>query len=142
MVASTRAYSRSGSSETASNNRCQTPAFTQSRKRAKAPFRGPNAEARRPQDIRMRPSPPLPPIAEAGEDAVPVAKRRRQIAPGTARARNPQHGFDKQAVVLAAAPRIARLAQATRFHLRPWGVGQKESIHPKLESQPSLDGNP
>src|SRR3954447_21853148 len=84
----------------------------------------------------------LHPIAKAGEDAVPVAKRRRQIAPGTARARNPQHGFDKQAVVLAAAPRIARLAQATRFHLRPWGVGQKESIHPKLESQPSLDGNP
>src|SRR4051812_17412800 len=84
----------------------------------------------------------LHPIAEAGEDAVPVSKRRRQIAPGTARARNPQHGFDKQAVVLAAAPRIARLAQATRFHLRPWGVGQKESIHPKLESQPSLDGNP
>src|SRR3954469_7207881 len=35
MVASTRAYSISGSSETASNNRCQTSAFTQSRKRVK-----------------------------------------------------------------------------------------------------------
>src|SRR4051812_26896774 len=46
MVASTRAYSRSGSPETASNNRCQTPAFTQSRKRVKTLFQFPNAGGR------------------------------------------------------------------------------------------------
>src|SRR3954462_15644150 len=84
----------------------------------------------------------LHPIAEAGEDAVPVAKRRRQIAPGTARADHPQDGLDKQAVVLAASPRITGLAQITRLHLRPLGVGQNEAVHPKLESQPSLDENP
>src|SRR4051795_7585489 len=40
----------------------------------------------------------LHPVAKAGEDAVPVPERGRQIAPGTAGADNPQHGFDKQAV--------------------------------------------
>src|SRR3954462_15069026 len=69
----------------------------------------------------------LHPIAEAGEDAVPVAKRRRQIAPWTARADHPQDGLDKQAIVLAAASGIARLAQTTRLHLRPLGVGQNEA---------------
>jgi signal transduction histidine kinase len=29
-----------------------------------------------------------------------------------------------------------------RLHLRPLGVSQNESIHPKLESQPTLDENP
>src|SRR5690349_1218092 len=42
MVASTIAYSRSGSSEQASNSRCQTSAFTQSRKRVKTLFQFPN----------------------------------------------------------------------------------------------------
>src|SRR4051795_5934464 len=51
----------------------------------------------------------LHPVAKAGEDAVPVPERGRQIAPGTPGAHNPQHGFDKQAIVLAAAPRITRL---------------------------------
>src|SRR3954447_16708023 len=46
MVASTRAYSMSGSSETASDNRCQTPAFTQSRKRGKMLFQWPNEGGR------------------------------------------------------------------------------------------------
>src|SRR3954469_12504039 len=84
----------------------------------------------------------LHPIAEAREHAVPVPERGRQIAPGTARADHPQDGLDKQAVVLAASPRITGLAQTTRLHLRPLGVGQNEAVHPKLESQPSLDENP
>ena len=110
MVASTMAYSMSGSSETASNSRLKTSALTQSRKRVKT--------------------------------RVPVAERGRQIAPGTAGAGNPQHGLDKQPVVLAAATGIARLAQTMRLHLRPLGVSQNESVHPKLESQPSPDENP
>src|SRR4051794_24324549 len=54
MVASTRAYSMSGSSETASNNRCQTPAFTQSRKRVKMLFQWPNAGGRSRQGLPVR----------------------------------------------------------------------------------------
>src|SRR3954465_10526126 len=109
MVASTRAYSRSGSSETASNNRCQTPAFTQSRKRVKMLFQWPNEGGR-------------------ARHGLPV--------------RTTHKGLDKQAVVLAASPRITGLAQTTRLHLRPLGVGQNEAVHPKLESQPSLNENP
>src|SRR3954465_13779924 len=52
----------------------------------------------------------LHPVAEAREHAVPVAERGRQIAPGTARADHPQDGLNKQAVVLAASPRITGLA--------------------------------
>jgi hypothetical protein len=46
MVASTMAYSMSGSSETAANNRCQTSALTQSRKRVKTLFQFPNERGR------------------------------------------------------------------------------------------------
>src|SRR3954447_25871587 len=54
MVASTRAYSISGSSETASNNRCQTSAFTQSRKRVKTLFQFPNEGGRSRQELPVR----------------------------------------------------------------------------------------
>src|SRR3954452_22939404 len=54
MVASTMAYSRSGSSETASNNRCQTSAFTQSRKRVKTLFQCPNEGGRSRQGLPVR----------------------------------------------------------------------------------------
>src|SRR3954447_12018360 len=54
MVASTRAYSISGSSETASNNRCQTSAFTQSRKRVKTLFQCPNRGGRSRQGLPVR----------------------------------------------------------------------------------------
>jgi hypothetical protein len=109
MVASTMTYSMSGSSETASNRRFQTPAFAQSRKRV---------------------------------HAYPVAEGARQIAPRAACAGNPQHGFDKQPVVIAASAGIARLAKTMWFHLRPLGVSQNESVHPKLESQSSSIENP
>src|SRR4030095_11378639 len=54
MVASTRAYSRSGSSETASNKRCQTSAFTQARKRVKTLFQCPNEGGRSRQGLPVR----------------------------------------------------------------------------------------
>ena len=54
MVASTKAYSRSGSSETASNSRCQTSAFTQSRKRVKTLFQFPNEGGRSRQGLPVR----------------------------------------------------------------------------------------
>src|SRR4030095_13457860 len=46
MVASTRAYPRPGSPETASNSRCQPSAFTQARKRVKTLFQFPNEGGR------------------------------------------------------------------------------------------------
>jgi hypothetical protein len=46
MVASTMAYSMSGSSETASKSRLKTSPFTQSRNRLKTVFQGPNSAGR------------------------------------------------------------------------------------------------
>src|ERR1700677_504963 len=54
MVASTMAYSMSGSSETASNNRFQTPAFAQSRKRVKVLFQWPSEGGRSRQGLPVR----------------------------------------------------------------------------------------
>src|SRR5215211_5106464 len=54
MVASTMAYSISGSSETAANNRCQTSALTQSRKRVKTLFQFPNEGGRSRQGLPVR----------------------------------------------------------------------------------------
>src|SRR5260370_42069754 len=59
-----------------------------------------------------------------------LPERRRQVAPRAARAGYPKHSLDKQPVVLATAPGIARLAQTQRFHLRPLGVAQYKSVHP------------
>jgi len=82
------------------------------------------------------------PIPVALEDRIPVAKLCRQITPGAAGARNPQNSFKKQPIIAATASRVARFAQTMRFHLRPLGLSQYESVHPKLESQPNKDGNP
>ena len=38
----------------------------------------------------------------------------------------------------ATSARVRRLAQSMRLHLRPLGVRQNESFHPKLESQTSF----
>src|SRR4029453_15835135 len=54
MVASTIAYSMSGSSETASNSRFQTPAFAQSRKRVNTLFQWPNEGGRSCQGLPVR----------------------------------------------------------------------------------------
>src|SRR6202140_1869325 len=54
MVASTMAYSMSGSSDTASNSRFQISAFTQSRKRVKTLFQWPNEGGRSRQGLPVR----------------------------------------------------------------------------------------
>src|SRR6266700_1481752 len=54
MVASTMAYSISGSSETASNIRLNTSAFTQSRKRVKVLFQWPNDPGKSRQGLPVR----------------------------------------------------------------------------------------
>jgi hypothetical protein len=96
MVASTMAYSMSGSSLQASNSFTNTSVLRQSLKR---------------------------------QCRAPVPERRRQIAPRTTRARDPQNSLYEQPVVTAAAPGVARFAQAMRFHLRPLGVRQHQSLN-------------
>src|SRR5260370_15519282 len=54
MVASTMAYSMSGSSETTSKSRLKTSAFTQSRKRTKTEFHLPNQGGRSRQGLPVR----------------------------------------------------------------------------------------
>src|SRR5882672_985595 len=54
IVASTMAYSMSGSSETASNSRLKTSALTQSRKRVKVLFQWPNDAGRSRQGLPVR----------------------------------------------------------------------------------------
>jgi len=39
------------------------------------------------------------PVSEPHEDRVPLAKRRRQIPPGTTGPRDPQNRFDEQPVI-------------------------------------------
>src|SRR3984885_11760559 len=82
------------------------------------------------------------PVAVALENSVPVAKERRKIAPRASRPHNPKNRFDEAAVVASAAPGVRWLTQTMRLHLRPLGVRQHESFHPKLESQPSFRWNP
>src|ERR1700686_2922656 len=82
------------------------------------------------------------PVAVALENSVPVAEERRKITPRASRPHDPKHRFDEAAVVASAAPGVRWLTQTMRLHLRPLGVRQHESFHPKLESQPSQSGNP
>src|SRR6185312_4529655 len=82
------------------------------------------------------------PVAVSLEHGVPFAKKGGQIAPRAPRPDHPQHCFNEQPIVLAASTRVRRLAQTMRLHLRPLGVSQNESFHPKLESQTSFPWNP
>src|SRR5271156_5371838 len=84
----------------------------------------------------------LDPVAVALEDSVPIAEERRKITPRASRPHDPKDCFDEAAVVASAAPGVRRLTQTMRLHLRPLGVCQYESLHLKLESQPSLGWNP
>jgi hypothetical protein len=55
------------------------------------------------------------PPGETLVDAVPGAELARQIAPGTAGSRDPQHGLDKQPVIGRRTARIAHLARQQRL---------------------------
>ena len=84
----------------------------------------------------------LHPVAVALEHRVPASERRRQIAPRAAGPNDPQHRLDKAPIVAPTPARIAWLPKAMGFHLRPLGVSQNKSIHPKLESQSNRHVNP
>ena len=74
------------------------------------------------------------PISVSLEDGVPVAEEGRKITPRAACTDNPKYRFDEAPVVASASSGVRRLAQAMQFHLRPLGISQYESFHPKLES--------
>ena len=82
------------------------------------------------------------PVPVTLKDSVPVAKERREITPRASRPHDPKDRFDEAAVIASAAPGVRWLTQTMRFHLRPLGVCQYESVHPKLESQTSQKRNP
>jgi hypothetical protein len=75
------------------------------------------------------------PVSIPLEDGVPAAKRGRQVAPGAAGSRDPQHCFDKATIIHAAAAGVRRLPQAMRLHFRPLDISQHIAIHPKPEAQ-------
>jgi hypothetical protein len=72
---------------------------------------------------------PQRPPAEPLEDRIPIPEVQRQIPPWRANPRDPQHRFQKQAVVLTGSPRIAGLAWDKSGDLVPLRVAERESIH-------------
>ena len=83
-------------------------------------------------------NPGFDPVAVTLENSVPVAEERRKITPRASRPHDPKYRFDEAAVVASAAPGVRRLTQTMTLHLRPLGLRQRESVHPKLKSQSSL----
>ena len=98
MVASTMAYSMSGSSETASKSRLKTSAFAQSRKRVKTLFQWPNDGGRSRQGLPVRaihstastnrrlslPLRPGPACPDKAAPSSPIGRPSEQIGPSTA----------------------------------------------------------
>src|SRR4029077_12903713 len=82
------------------------------------------------------------PVPEADVDRVPLAERRRQIPPGAAGARDPQHRLDEQPVIRPAPSWIRHLPQAVWLHLRPLGVSQYKAFHPERDSHQARTVNP
>ena len=67
------------------------------------------------------------PAAKAPEDRIPPPKFRMQIPPRRAGAGNPKNRFEKAAVILAAATRIAGLARKQRRNPLPLLIAQNPS---------------
>ena len=86
----------------------------------------------------------LHPMPEPFEYRVPVPEIRRQVAPRSAGAGNPQHRLKKQPRIATRAPRVGRLAQTMRLDLRPLRIRQHQSRHRLLpfgslnQNQPAL----
>jgi len=85
------------------------------------------------------------PPAEALPHRAPFAELWRQVAPWRPSPHQPQHGFDKQPIVLARATRITFLAGKKRRYPRPLLVTQHCTLQgcfpfSSLESSPLLLG--
>ena len=68
------------------------------------------------------------PSAEALEDRVPVAEPLVEVAPGRARAGDPQHGFEEAAVVVSGAARVADFAGEQGRDALPLFIAQHVSV--------------
>jgi hypothetical protein len=69
------------------------------------------------------------PAGETLIDAVPASKPFRQIAPGTACSRDPQHRFKEAPVVSSRAPRIPFLSRQERLDASIWVIPQNYPNH-------------
>jgi hypothetical protein len=65
------------------------------------------------------PSAFLGPAAEALENTVPVAERRRQIAPRCARPREPEHSIDEETIVIAVPPFVSLFTRNKPLNAQP-----------------------
>jgi hypothetical protein len=74
----------------------------------------------------------LHPVRKPLVDGVPRCELARQIAPRGPGSNDPQHRLDEHPRVAAGPPRIAGLAQAVQFDLRPLGVTEDKTNHFKL----------
>jgi hypothetical protein len=70
----------------------------------------------------------LRPSAKAPEDRVPAPELFVQVAPGRARAGDPQDGFQKQAVVRRRTTGVAGLAREQRRNPLPLRIAQNTSV--------------
>jgi hypothetical protein len=68
------------------------------------------------------------PSAETPELAIPLPKRRRQIAPRRPCPDSPKDCFQKQTVILRRGPRIAGLARQMLFKPLPEGICHHEPL--------------
>lgn len=75
------------------------------------------------------PDPALGPSCEARERGMPVPQFVRQITPRRTRASDPQHGFQKQPVVLRGYATIRCLARQQLLDPFPLVISQNLSIH-------------
>ena len=81
------------------------------------------------------------PTPEARVDGEPVAELAGQIAPGRARAGDPQDRLDKQPIILSIAPWITRLSRRLMFNATPPLVRQAFANQGWPPSSSSLEPN-
>ena len=84
--------------------------------------------------LRKEPMPnALPrPARKALVGAIPETELRRKVAPGTARARDPEYGLDKQTIVRCGSAWIATLTGQQRFDPRELIISQPKTYHPDV----------
>src|SRR5882724_5774233 len=69
------------------------------------------------------------PSPEALEDRVPVAERRRQVAPGRTNPNHPQYTLQEHAIVCPRSAGITDLARQKRSHTFPLFITHNQTIH-------------
>src|SRR5262245_42562419 len=86
--------------------------------------------------VRQRRENPMPhtfaaPAAKASEDAIPLAERRRQIAPRRAGAHDPKHTFHEHPVVAASGAALVRASDDQTRDPLPLPIAQNKPLRPQ-----------